>query len=107
MPSCRGVQQFRYLERLDRAEDAFDACVRALEVAPHDGEAVALLARLVERPETRGRAATVLEAEYGEIGDSRREAQAIRVRLEGVCRMQVSGISKAPIGASHRNLVAM
>jgi golgin subfamily B member 1 len=71
-----------YLERLDRPEDAFEACVRALAAAPHDAEAVALLARLVEKPETRVRAATVLEDEYAATGDSRRESQAIRVRLE-------------------------
>ena len=71
-----------YVDRLDRAGDAFDACVRALAAAPHDVEAVSLLARLVDKPETRVRAAGVLEQEYAEIGDSRRESQAIRVRLE-------------------------
>jgi tetratricopeptide (TPR) repeat protein len=72
-----------YLERLDRAEAAFDACVRALDSAPHDAEAVSLLARLLDKPATRMNAAKVLEGEYAELGDSRREAQAIRVRLEG------------------------
>src|SRR6185436_3808032 len=36
-----------------------------------------------DRPETRARAASVLEAEYAEAGDARREAQALRVMLEG------------------------
>jgi tetratricopeptide (TPR) repeat protein len=71
-----------YLERLDRASEAFAACVRALAAAPHDVEAVALLGRLVDKPETRVQAAGVLEQEYAEIGDSRRESSAIRVRLE-------------------------
>lgn len=72
-----------FLEKLDKAKAAFEAAVRALSVAPHDGEAIEILARLLDKPETRMRAATVLEEEYAEIGDSRREAQAIRVRLEG------------------------
>jgi tetratricopeptide (TPR) repeat protein len=72
-----------YLDKLDRPAAAFEAAVRALGVAAHDGEAIELLARLLDKPETRMRAATVLEEEYAETGDSRREAQAIRVRLEG------------------------
>lgn len=71
-----------YLDRLGQPEAAFEACVRALSAAEHDAEAIAILARLLERSETRVRAATVLESEYAEIGDSRRESQAIRVRLE-------------------------
>ena len=72
-----------YLEKLGRPAAAFEAAVRALSVAAHDGEAIEILARLVDEPETRMRAATVLEEEYAEVGDSRREAHAIRVRLEG------------------------
>ena len=71
-----------YLDKLDRPVAAFEACVRALSAAAHDPEAIALLSRLVEKPETRVRAATVLEAEYADVGDSRHEAQAVRVRLE-------------------------
>jgi golgin subfamily B member 1 len=71
-----------YLERLGRTEEAFDASVRALGATPHDPEAVALLGRLLDKPETRVRAATVLEEEYAAVGDSRRESSAIRVRLE-------------------------
>jgi tetratricopeptide (TPR) repeat protein len=71
-----------YLDRLDRPGVAFEASVRALEIAAHDQEAVAILSRLVERPETRVRAASVLEAEYAETGNSRRQAAAIRVMLE-------------------------
>jgi tetratricopeptide (TPR) repeat protein len=71
-----------YLDRLEKPASAFEACVRALSAAEHDPEAIALLARLLDRPETRVRAATVLESEYAEIGDARRESQAVRVRLE-------------------------
>ncbi len=71
-----------YLDRLRRPVLAFDACVRALAAEPHHSEAVALLSRLVENPETRVSAATILEQEYAETGDGRREAEALRVRLE-------------------------
>jgi tetratricopeptide (TPR) repeat protein len=72
-----------YLDKLDRPVPAFDACVRALAGAAHDAEAIEILARLMEKSDTRMRAASVLEAEYAEVGDSKREAAAIRVRLEG------------------------
>jgi tetratricopeptide (TPR) repeat protein len=71
-----------YLDKLEKPASAFEACVRALSAAEHDAEAIALLGRLLDRPETRVRAATVLESEYAEIGDARRESQAVRVRLE-------------------------
>lgn len=71
-----------YLERLERPVDAFEAAVRALELLPHDIEATAVLSQLVERPETRVRAARVLAAEYAETGNHRREAMALRVLLE-------------------------
>ncbi|MFT3775594.1 MAG: tetratricopeptide repeat protein [Minicystis sp.] len=71
-----------YLDKLDRPAAAFEACVRALSVTAHDAEAIEILARLVDKTETRMRAATVLEEEYAEVGDSKREAQAVRVRLE-------------------------
>ncbi|WP_044241675.1 tetratricopeptide repeat protein [Chondromyces apiculatus] len=72
-----------YLDRLGRPVDSFHACVRALEIEAHDSDAIAILGRLMERPETRARAAEVLSTEYAEIGDPRREAMALRVLLEG------------------------
>ncbi|MGK4007849.1 tetratricopeptide repeat protein [Sorangium sp. So ce1036] len=71
-----------YLDRLDRPADAFEAAVRALELSPHDPDAIAVLSRLVDRPETRVRAARVLAVEYAETGNHRREAAALRVILE-------------------------
>lgn len=96
-----------YLDPLARAEDAFEACTRALELAPHDEAAVALLERLVEVPATRARAAAVLEREYAASGDGRREAQAIRVRLEGerdaserrALRLRLADVEEAKLGA--------
>lgn len=72
-----------YLDRLGRPSDAFEASVRALDLSAHDSDAIAILGRLMERPETRARAAAVLTTEYAEIGDPRREAMALRVLLEG------------------------
>lgn len=71
-----------YLDHLNRAPDAFAASTRALAISTHDREAIDLLERMVERPETRALAATVLEAEYSEIGDARRAVKALRVMLE-------------------------
>ncbi len=71
-----------YIDKLQSPVAAFEACVRALSAAEHDADAIALLGQLLDRPETRVRAATVLESEYAEIGDGRRESQAIRVRLD-------------------------
>lgn len=71
-----------YLDHLDRPVDALDACVRALEVEPHDSDAVQVLASLLSKPETRARAAGVLEAEYFATGDARREAEVLRILLE-------------------------
>ncbi len=71
-----------YLEKLERYVDAFDASVRALEIIPHDREAVDILAKLLDKPDTRARTAQVLSIEYAETGDARKEAQALRVLLE-------------------------
>lgn len=78
-----------HIEHLDKPKDAFDAAVRALQHAPHDADAIAILSRLVERPETRLAAAQVLEEEYAEAGDARREGQALRVMLEAEDRAEV------------------
>jgi tetratricopeptide (TPR) repeat protein len=71
-----------YLEKLERYVDAFDASVRALEIVPHDREAVDILAKLLDKPDTRARTAQVLSIEYAETGDARKEAHALRVLLE-------------------------
>jgi tetratricopeptide (TPR) repeat protein len=97
-----------YLDRLGKPALAFEACVRALSAAAHDSEAISLLSRLVEKPETRVRAATVLEAEYAEIGDSRRESSALRVRLEAeqdpaarlALHRKLAGVEETKLGAA-------
>jgi tetratricopeptide (TPR) repeat protein len=72
-----------YLERLERPEDALEACVRALEAREHDTDAIGLLSSLLDKPAARHRAAAVLAREYEALGDARREAQALSVMLEG------------------------
>ncbi|MCC6215752.1 MAG: tetratricopeptide repeat protein [Polyangiaceae bacterium] len=70
------------LDRLDRPGEALDAAVRALDLDTRDARAVALLERLVERPEVKARAAEVLARAYAASGDARREAQALQALLE-------------------------
>ncbi|MFO0763004.1 MAG: tetratricopeptide repeat protein [Byssovorax sp.] len=96
-----------YLERLDKPVESFESCVRALSSAEHDAEAIALLARLLDKPETRVRAATVLESEYAETGDASREAQVIRIRLEAeqdagerlALHLKLASVEEAKLGA--------
>ncbi len=69
-------------EKLGRPAEAFDALVRALGLLAHDPEAIALLAKLVETPETRAQAAGVIVEEYAATGDAKSESRALRVLLE-------------------------
>jgi tetratricopeptide (TPR) repeat protein len=69
-------------EKLGRPREAFEALVRALGLLPHDAAAIALLAKLVETPETRAEAAAVIVEEYAATGDAKNESRALRVLLE-------------------------
>lgn len=71
-----------YVDRLARPRDAFEAAVRALELVSHDEGAIGVLSKLLDDPDLRAEAAAVLEEEYAEAGDARREAEALRVMLE-------------------------
>src|SRR5262249_43302635 len=71
-----------YLDSLSRPADALECAVRTLDLVPHDARALAVLDRLLTLPDTRGRAAEVLEREYSASGDPRRESQALSVLLE-------------------------
>lgn len=71
-----------YLERLRKPVDALEAAGRTLNLIDHDPRAIALLERLVHTPVTRASAAAVLQQEYEQMGDARREAQALGVLLE-------------------------
>jgi tetratricopeptide (TPR) repeat protein len=71
-----------YLERLNKPVEALEAAGRTLNLIDHDQRAIALLERLVHTPVTRASAAAVLQQEYEQMGDARREAQALGVLLE-------------------------
>jgi tetratricopeptide (TPR) repeat protein len=73
---------FLYIDNLERPGDALDAAERALDLRPRDADAIGILARLVDAPTTRARAARTLQAAYAQLGDYRREAQMLRVMLE-------------------------
>lgn len=86
-----------YLSQLGKNEEAFEASVRALELKPHDPDAITILAKLLDvgappagsppvsgapKSSVRARAAGVLESEYRELGDARREAQVLAILME-------------------------
>jgi tetratricopeptide (TPR) repeat protein len=71
-----------YLTKLDRHLDALEEAVRALENSPGNARAMTVLEQLMEREETKARAAEVLAGEYASGGDGKREAQALAVRLD-------------------------
>jgi golgin subfamily B member 1 len=71
-----------YLDSLARPTDAFECAARALEAVPHLPRAVAMLDRLLGSPETRAKVAGLLDAEYADLGDPRKQAQALSVLLE-------------------------
>ncbi len=73
---------FLFIDHLAKPEDALAAAERALDLRQRDPDAIAILARLMEVAATRARAATVLQAAYADLGDARREGQALRVMLE-------------------------
>jgi tetratricopeptide (TPR) repeat protein len=71
-----------YLDHLSKPSEALGAAGRALEIVPHFAPAIALLERLVTMGETRADAAVLLEKEYADANDYRRQAQVLGVLLE-------------------------
>lgn len=94
-----------YEAHLDRPDEAYAASVRALELAPAHAPAVALLERLLDKPETRPRAAETLERIYGELGEADKQVMAIEAMLESVTdegrrlelSQQLAGVYEAQI----------
>lgn len=70
-----------YLQRLERPTDALEAAVRALDLEPGDARAMRVLEQLVEKEETKARAAEVLATAYASGGEARREAEALEVMI--------------------------
>jgi golgin subfamily B member 1 len=70
-----------YLNRLARPEDALHNAVLAVESPRVKARAMAVLERLLEVPEVRGRVAEVLATQYAGSGEARREAHVLGVLL--------------------------
>ncbi|MEM1030167.1 MAG: tetratricopeptide repeat protein [Myxococcota bacterium] len=71
-----------YEGQLGRPEAAYEACVRALEIAPDHAPTVHLLEQLLEQPSTRVRAARTLERIYADRGEAEKRVLALRAMLD-------------------------
>jgi tetratricopeptide (TPR) repeat protein len=70
-----------YVDPLKRYSEALAACERAQELLPNDGRIVEVVEQLLPVPETRARAASILEGAYEQLGDSRRQAEVLEVLI--------------------------
>ncbi len=70
-----------YSGALERHDAALSAVERALQLAPGDRDAIAVLEQLMARAETRRGAAERLERAYAESGDQARQAGVVEVLL--------------------------
>lgn len=68
-----------YVDPLRKYVDALSACERALQLTPNDPRAMAVVEQLLPVPETRARAAAILERAYDETGASRPQADVLEV----------------------------
>jgi tetratricopeptide (TPR) repeat protein/Tfp pilus assembly protein PilF len=73
-----------YLEHLDEPTQAYEACVRALQIDQSHEPAIELLEQLLDVSDTRPRAAQALERIYGDAGEADKQVQALRAMLETV-----------------------
>jgi tetratricopeptide (TPR) repeat protein len=71
-----------YIDHLGRPSQALEAAARGLTTLPHFPRAIAMLDRLLTMPETRARAAELLETEYAGTGDAKRQAQSLAILLD-------------------------
>jgi tetratricopeptide (TPR) repeat protein len=70
-----------YVDPLKRYSEALAACERAQELLPNDGRIVEVVEQLLPVPETRARAASILEGAYEQLGDSLRQAEVLEVLI--------------------------
>ncbi|HXX68803.1 MAG TPA: tetratricopeptide repeat protein [Polyangiaceae bacterium] len=68
-----------YADPLRRYVEALSACERALQLAPNDARAMSVVEQLLPIPETRAKAAAILERAYDETGASRPQADVLEV----------------------------
>jgi tetratricopeptide (TPR) repeat protein len=70
-----------YVESLGKHAEALAASERALQLAPNDPRAVAVVEQLLPIAETRGRAAALLERSYDETGAAKRQTEVLEVLI--------------------------
>ena len=69
------------LDPLHKNAEALAACERALALVPHDASAIEVVEQLMPLPETRARAASILEQAYDQAGAYRRQAEVLQVLI--------------------------
>ncbi len=70
-----------YVDPLRRNAEALAACERALALSPNDAAVIEVVEQLLPIPETRARAARILEQAYDQTGDARRQAEVLEVLI--------------------------
>src|SRR5258708_27691890 len=70
-----------YVDPLRKYVDALAACERALQLSPNDTRAIEVVEQLLVLPETRARAAAILERAYDETGAAQRQAEVPEVLI--------------------------
>jgi tetratricopeptide (TPR) repeat protein len=80
--AAREVDMARlYVDPLRRYSDALAACERALALTPNDRDVVAVVEHLLPIPDTRSKAARILERAYDGLGEARRQAEVLEVLI--------------------------
>jgi golgin subfamily B member 1 len=80
--AVREIELARLLvDPLQRYVDALSACERALLLSPNDARGIEVVEQLLPVPETRARAAHILERAYDEMGAPRRQADVLEVLI--------------------------
>jgi tetratricopeptide (TPR) repeat protein len=80
--SAREIELAHLLvEPLRKHAEALAACERALALSPNDPRAIDVVEKLLQVPETRARAAAILERAYDETGAARRQAEVLAVLI--------------------------
>jgi tetratricopeptide (TPR) repeat protein len=70
-----------YVDPLRRYTDALAACERALGLLPNDRGVIEVVEQLLPMPDTRARAARILEHAYDQTGEARRQAEVLEVLI--------------------------
>jgi tetratricopeptide (TPR) repeat protein len=80
--AAREIELARLLvDPLRKYVDALAACERALQLSPNDPRAIEVVEQLLPVPETRARAAHILERAYDETGAAKRQAEVLEVLI--------------------------